>query len=356
MKKISAVLVLICLTCLLIFNQCKVSDGKVSIDLNAKPFEKLSDYHFFKGALKDLIPNDKVLPYELITALFTDYAHKSRFVWMPEGTTAAYTKDEVVDFPAGAVLIKNFYYPNDFRDESKGRKIMETRLLIKHADKWDALTYVWNDEQTDAELSIVGDNKKVSCINIHGEKLNLDYSVPNKNQCKNCHNLNNVQVPIGPKVRYLNKDFKYADGTKNQLEKWTEVGYLSGYKKEENLTNKIADAFDEKGATLEERAKSYLEVNCAHCHRREGSANTTGLYLMLSDKNPESWGVMKSPVAAGRASGDNLYDVVPGKPDESILVYRMTENDPEIRMPELGRSVQHKEAVELIRQWITEMK
>ncbi len=356
MKKISAVLVLICLTCLLIFNQCKVSDGKVSIDLNAKPFEKLSDYHFFKGALKDLIPNDKVLPYELITALFTDYAHKSRFVWMPEGTTAAYTKDEVVDFPAGAVLIKNFYYPNDFRDESKGRKIMETRLLIKHADKWDALTYVWNDEQTDAELSIVGDNKKVSCINIHGEKLNLDYSVPNKNQCKNCHNLNNVQVPIGPKVRYLNKDFKYADGTKNQLEKWTEVGYLSGYKKEENLTNKIADAFDEKGATLEERAKSYLEVNCAHCHRREGSANTTGLYLMLSDKNPESWGVMKSPVAAGRASGDNLYDIVPGKPDESILVYRMTENDPEIRMPELGRSVQHKEAVELIRQWITAMK
>ncbi len=77
---------------------------------------------------------------------------------------------------------------------------------------------------------------------------------------------------------------------------------------------------------------------------------------MLSDKNPESWGVMKSPVAAGRASGDNLYDVVPGKPDESILVYRMSENDPEIRMPELGRSVQHKEAVELIRQWITAMK
>ena len=356
MKKISAVLVLICLTCLLIFNQCKVSDGKVSIDLNAKPFEKLSDYHFFKGDIKDLIPNDKVLPYELITALFTDYAHKSRFVWMPEGTSAKYSKDEVVDFPTGAVLIKNFYYPHDFRDESKGRKIMETRLLIKHADKWDALTYVWNDEQTDAELSIVGDNKKVSCINIHGEKLNLDYSVPNKNQCKNCHNLNNVQVPIGPKVRYLNKDLKYADGNKNQLEKWTEVGYLSGYKKEENLTNKIADAFDEKSGTLEERAKSYLEVNCAHCHRREGSANTTGLYLMLSDKNPESWGVMKSPVAAGRASGDNLYDIVPGKPDESILVYRMTENDPEIRMPELGRSVQHKEAVELIRQWITAMK
>ncbi len=356
MKKLSAILILICFSCLIIFNQCKVSNGKVTLDVNAKPFEKLSEYNFFKGKISDLIPNDKVLPYELITALFTDYAHKSRFVWMPEGTSAKYSKDEVVDFPIGAVLIKNFYYPKDFRDESKGRKIMETRLLVKRADKWDALDYIWNDEQTEAELNIIGDTKKVSFIDLHGKTNNIDYSVPNKNQCKNCHNLNNVQMPIGPKVRYLNKEFKYADGIKNQLEKWTEVGYLTGYKKEENITNKVASAFDSTSGSVEDRAKAYLEVNCAHCHRKEGSANTTGLYLMISDKNPESWGTMKSPVAAGRASGNCLYDVVPGKPDESILVYRMTENDPEIRMPELGRSLQHVEGVALIRQWITEMK
>lgn len=356
MKKTASILTFICLFSALIFNQCKLSDGKVTLDINAEPFEKLSTYNFFKGNLKDLIPNDNVLPYDLITALFTDYAHKSRFVWMPEGTSAAYTKDEVVDFPAGTVLIKNFYYPVDFRDESKGRRILETRLLVKRADKWDALDYVWNDAQTDAELNIVGDSKKVDYIDEEGVSRHIDYSVPNKNQCKNCHNLNNVQMPIGPKVRYLNKAFKYADGTKNQLEKWTEVGYLTGYHAAENLTNKIADAFDEKSGTLDERAKSYLEINCAHCHRREGSANTSGLYLLLSEKDPESWGIMKSPVAAGAASGNNLYDVVPGKPDESILVYRMTENDPEIRMPELGRSLQHTEAVELIRNWIAEMK
>ncbi len=357
MKKLSAIFILISLSCLMIFIQCKKSnDGKVRVDLNAAPFKNLSQYNFFKGKISDLIPNDKVLPYELITALFTDYAHKSRFVWMPEGTSAKYTKDEVVEFPTGAVLIKNFYYPKDFRDESKGRKIMETRLLIRHADKWNDLTYVWNDEQTDAELSIVGDTKKVSFIDLEGKTNNISYSYPNKNQCKNCHNLKNVEEPIGPKVRYLNKDFKYSDGVKNQLEKWTEVGYLTGYKKEENLTNKIASAFDIHSGTVEDRAKAYLEVNCAHCHRKEGSANTTGLYLMISDKNPESWGTLKSPVAAGRASGNCLYDIVPGKPDESILVYRMTENDPEIRMPELGRSLQHKEAVALIRQWIAEMK
>ncbi len=356
MKKISAILALLCVCCLVIFNQCKVSNGKVTVDTEAEPFQNLSEYNFFKGTLKDLMPNDKVLPYDLITALFTDYAHKARFVWMPEGVSAKYSKDEAIDFPAGTVLIKNFYYPNDFRDESKGRKIIETRLLVKRKDTWNALDYVWNDEQTDAVLNIVGDTKKVSYIDLNGKAVSIDYSIPNKNQCKNCHNMNSVMVPIGPKVRYLNKDFKYADGTKNQLEKWEQTGYLTGYKKEENLTNKIANAFDPASGTLEERAKSYIEVNCAHCHRREGSANTTGLFLLMSEKDPESWGLMKSPVAAGRASGNCLYDVVPGKPDESILVYRMTENDPEIRMPELGRSIQHVEAVQLIRQWVSEMK
>jgi len=356
MKKISVILILICFSCLIIFNQCKISDGKVTVDINAAPFEKLSQYNFFKGSLKDLMPNDKVLPYDLITALFTDYAHKSRFVWMPEGTSAKYTKDEALDFPVGTVLIKNFFYENDENNKTKGKKIIETRLLVKRADKWDALDYVWNEAQTEAELNIVGDTKKIDYINLHGKFVHVDYSVPNKNQCKNCHNLNSVMVPIGPKVRYLNKDFTYTDGKKNQLDKWSEVGYLTGYKKEENTNNKIADAFDEKSGTLETRAKSYIEVNCAHCHRREGSANTTGLFLLLSEKDPESWGLMKSPVAAGRASGDNLYDIVPGKPDESILVYRMSENDPEIRMPELGRTIQHEEAVALIRQWITEMK
>ncbi len=357
MKKVSIAVILLSIACVIVFNQCKFSgDGNVTIDVTAKPFEKLSEYHFFKGDLKNLIPNNRVLPYELITALFSDYAHKSRFVWMPEGTSATYSKDEVMEFPVGTVLIKNFYYPHDFREESKGRKIMETRLLVRRPDKWDAVDYVWNDAQTDAELNIVGDSKKADFIDLKGTARHISYSVPNKNQCKNCHNLNNVLMPIGPKVRYLNKDFKYADGRMNQLDKWTEAGYLKGYKKEENTINKIADAFDEKSGTLEERAKSYLEVNCAHCHRREGSANTSGLFLMLSDKNPESWGIMKSPVAAGAGSGNNLYDIVPGKPGESILVYRTESDDPEIRMPELGRSVAHAEAIILIKEWIAAMK
>lgn len=341
----------------LITYQCKTAtNSNVQVDINNKPFEKLSEYNFFKGKMSDLIPNEGVLPYELITPLFTDYAEKARFVWMPKGTSAKYNKDEVVDFPEGTVLIKNFYYHNDYTNLDKGKRIAETRLLIKYKDKWETLPYIWNTEQTEATLEVVGGIFNIEYIDATNTKQVVNYSVPNKNQCKNCHNLKNIAQPIGPKIRYLNSDYKYADGIKNQLDKWTEQGYLIGYKKEENLNNKIAKWNDIHSGSLEERAKGYLEINCAHCHRAEGSANTSGLFLLLSEKNPESWGVMKSPVAAGKGSGDRMYDIVPGKPEESIMTYRMESTDLEAMMPEIGRSTVHKEGVALVKEWIASMK
>jgi uncharacterized repeat protein (TIGR03806 family) len=354
--KTKITLFLIGLISILLLNQCKVKNNNVLVDITSKPFLKLSEYNFFKGKMSDLIPNEGVLPYDLITPLFTDYAEKARFVWMPKGTSATYNKDESLDFPDGAILIKNFYYHNDYNNQKKGKRIVETRLLIKYKDKWETLPYIWNEAQTEATFEPVGGNFKIEYLDAKNSKQTINYSVPNKNQCKNCHNIKNVAMPIGPKVRNLNHEYKYTEGSKNQLEKWTEYGYLTGYVKEENINNKLAKWNDVHSGTLEERAKGYLEINCAHCHRAEGSANTSGLFLLLSEKNPESWGIMKSPVAAGKGSGDRMYDVVPGKPEESILTYRMESTDLEAMMPELGRSTVHKEGVELIKQWIANMK
>lgn len=348
--------IVIVFSSILIVYQCKLqTSNNVVLDITQQPFEKLSQYHFFKGKISDLIPNDRVIPYDLITPLFTDYAEKARFVYMPEGSVANYVKDEVIEFPQGTVLIKNFFYYNDVRQPEKGKRIIETRLLVHTPKGWNAIDYIWNDEQTDAILDVVGDNKQVSWIDAQGKQQATNYSIPNKNQCKNCHNIKNVLMPIGPKVRYLNHDFNYTDGVKNQLEKWTTLGILKGYDATSNVTNKIAKWDDIHSGTLEERAKSYLEVNCAHCHRPEGNANTSGLFLQIADKNPESWGVLKSPVAAGKGSGDRLYDVVPGKPEESILPYRMESLDLDAMMPELGRTMVHHEGVALIKEWIAQM-
>jgi uncharacterized repeat protein (TIGR03806 family) len=335
--------------------RCSVSEQAVNVPIDQPAFDKLSEYHFFKGKMVALDGNEGVLPYDLITPLFTDYAEKSRFVWMPEGTAATYSKDEVLDLPIGGVLIKNFYYDHDKTNLSKGKRIIETRLLVRRADKWDALTYVWNDEQTEAFLEVAGDVKKVDWINEQGIAQTVNYVIPNKNQCKGCHDFKGELMPIGPKVRNLNKDYLYPEGSQNQLDKWASIGYLTGYNKSEEH-GKVATWNDPSSGALADRALAYLEVNCGHCHRKEGPAGVSGLSLMTYETNPLSQGICKSPISAGAGTGGNSYDIVPGQPDKSILVYRMEINDPGARMPEIGRSIVHTEGVALIREWISAME
>ncbi len=90
-------------------------EKEIAIDLSSVGKEKLSDYGFFTGELKNLSPAEGVIPYALNSSLFTDYAFKQRFVKIPKGSKVNYSADEVMDFPDGTVLIKNFYYPADFR-------------------------------------------------------------------------------------------------------------------------------------------------------------------------------------------------------------------------------------------------
>jgi uncharacterized repeat protein (TIGR03806 family) len=274
---------------------------------------------------------------------------------MPDGTSAAYDPNEALDFPVGAVLIKNFFYYNDKRDPEAGRRNMETRLLVRRADKWDALTYIWDADQKDATLEVAGDVQEVKWIDENGQALEATYVFPNKNQCKGCHEYQGALAPIGPKVRNLNYEMDYVDGAMNQLQKWADAGYLTGFNKEAKH-GKVADWDDPASGSLQDRAMAYLEINCGHCHREEGPAGISGLNLLTSETNIFNLGFCKTPVSAGKGSGGHTYDIVPGNPDESILVYRMETNDPGARMPELGRSVMHKEGVALVREWIASME
>ncbi|MFK7950455.1 MAG: SO2930 family diheme c-type cytochrome [Saprospiraceae bacterium] len=333
---------------------CQKTTAPVSVDLTELPYKNLSEYNFFTGDLKSLSANEGVLLYEPITPLFTDYAHKSRFVWMPENVSATINDEGIIEYPNGAVLIKNFFYPHDFAKAKEGQNNVETRLLVKKNDEWEAFTYVWNDDETDAKLSKVGDVKDVNWKDEQGKAMAVKYIVPNKNQCKSCHQQNTVLKPIGTKVKNLNKSLKYADGTEmNQLDKWTAIGYLekSDYKK----FTPVADWQDEN-APLQARAMSYLEANCGHCHSKGGQARTTGLYLTTEETNPSHLGFCKGPVAAGKGSGGRKVSIHPGEPEKSILLFRMQSNDPGIMMPELGRVLEHKEGVALVEKWIASLE
>ena len=296
------------------------------------------------------------MPYRLNTPLFSDYAEKLRFVKLPAGQSIPYNATEVLDFPVGTTLIKTFYYPIDARDASKGRRLMETRLLVHETSGWKALEYVWNDEQTDAVLDVAGDRKAVTYTDADGKRHQQEYIIPNLNQCKSCHNRNEVLMPIGPSARQLNGDMKYGmsaseSASENQLVHWQKMGWLTDMPPLDDVPR--APVWnDPTTGSLDARARTWLDINCAHCHRPEGPANTSGLNLSIHERNPTAWGVMKTPVAAGRGSGGRQYDIVPGRPEESILLYRMESTDPGIMMPEVSRKVTHKEGVALVRDWI----
>jgi uncharacterized repeat protein (TIGR03806 family) len=336
--------------------RCAVSAGEgVSFD-PAEPFcELLSSYRFFRGDGATQEPNEGVLPYDLTSPLFSDYAAKHRFVWLPPGTTASYSARDSFTFPVGAVLIKTFAYPADFHDPSLGERLVETRLLVRRATGWDPMTYLWNDEQTVAKRRIIGARVPVSWIDLEGAERSVTFQVPNTNQCKECHEEHNGVVgPLGPKARYLNKDHEYGDGTANQLEHWSAVGYLQGAPDPETAPR--APVFDDPSTgTVEARARAYLDINCAHCHNPSGLARTSGLYLNIDELTPARYGVCKPPVAAGHGSGDRKVDIVPGNPERSILTFRMESTEPGVAMPELGRQTVHSEALEVVNAWIAEL-
>lgn len=306
---------------------------------------RLADYGLFDAADN---PAPGVQPYTLGTPLFSDHAEKYRFIWMPPGSQAQYRPSGVLAFPVGTVLIKRFGYPADLRRPWDKVALVETRLLIHRASGWAALSYV--EEPGGAVLKRAGKRVPIRITGFDGQPMSIDYAVPNQNQCKQCHQDGEAITPIGPTAGNLNHGL-FGDGP-SQLAVWQAGGRLAGLP----AANwpRLA-RWNDPAEPLEARARAYLAVNCGHCHSRGGFASNSGLYLNPEEKVPAHLGIMKRPVAAGRGSGGLSFSILPGQPDQSILVHRMASSDPGIMMPQFGRSMAHAEGLALVRAWIAAM-
>ncbi|WP_223795315.1 SO2930 family diheme c-type cytochrome [Marinobacter sp. F4216] len=352
---------------------CESTTGTINQQaLASENCTSLSSYRLFANdANPTANPNGTGIPFDLNTPLFTDYATKYRFVFVPEGEQAQYSENEAFDFPVGTVITKTFALPADTAHRGyENETLIETRLLIHRENGWIALPYVWNDAGTKATLALAGDASERS-ITHNGSQFDFTYRVPDANQCKQCHQFkedSNSSVskitPIGPKARSLNGNFDYEDGTLNQLTYWSDAGILAGLPADMNSVPQIP-AYkdgDEQGldsktdAELLDLAKGYLDTNCAHCHRPEGGASNTGLNLEFwrdFETNKTAHGVCKRPVAYG--GGTLSFDIVPGDANSSIMHFRMNSDEPGDRMPEIGRSLVHTEGVALIGAWINSL-
>ncbi len=317
--------------------------------LEAAPAPKLADYGLFADAA-GRVPAPGVVRYTLNTPLFSDYAEKFRYAWLPPGTAARATGAGMPDFPIGTVLVKSFGYPADFRAPDQTLRIIETRLLVRREAGWVPLSYVWNAAQTEAVLKRAGAHIPVSFIDAQGRPRSLDYAVPNTNQCKQCHQQGTTATPIGPTVENLNGGL---DGHgENQLAAWARAGRLTGLPE---APARLA-RWDNAAEPLAARARAYMDVNCGHCHSRAGFASNSGLYLQHDEPGLAAQGINKRPVAAGRGSGGHSVAIAPGAPERSILVHRMESNEPGVMMPQFGRSVAHEEGVALVRAYVAQLK
>ncbi|WP_111671464.1 SO2930 family diheme c-type cytochrome [Algoriphagus litoralis] len=317
------------------------------------PYRRLSTYGFFQGDLNALDPTEGVIFYKPASSLFTDNAFKSRFVFIPEGNNAEIEAEEL-NLPLGTILIKNFYYPTDFRNPDGDRKIIETRLMIHEEKGWQAYPYVWNESQTEAVLRVVGGEFEVRYIDLQGENQIINYLVPNKNQCKSCHNKNEAMAPIGVQIKHLNNEVDYGHIQANQLKYWSDRRKLLGWDEAKAYPTLVN--YEDQSQELNDRAMAYLDINCAHCHSAAGPASTSGLFLTYDQQDPMKLGINKTPVAAGSGAGSFTYDIVPGKPEESILIHRMNSTQVGVAMPEIGRTTVDKKGVELIKAWIAELE
>ncbi len=318
--------------------------------LAKRPPKLLSGFGFFADASRQ-VSAEGVLPFAPATPLFTDFAEKRRFVYMPDGKAAEYDGNEAFRFPVGSALIKTFAYPDESED---GLHLVETRVLLHQEGGWQAWAYIWNDAQSDAELNITGARIDMEIPVPDGGMKQITYAVPNKNQCKGCHAIDGKITPIGPKARNLNHEFGYGDGIENQLVRWASAGILAGAPAPEKAPS--APAWLDETAALDDRARAWLDINCAHCHRREGPASNSGLFLTWDERDKTAYGIFKRPVAAGRGSGGLQFSIVPGAPDKSILLYRVKSTEPGVMMPELGRSLTDPRAVNLLRNWIASLR
>lgn len=281
----------------------------------------MSEMNLFIGDMSNLEITPYAFEYNLNTQLFTDYAHKQRFIALPPGEKMTYDGDGLPLYPDNTLIAKTFYYNNDERDLSLGRQIIETRILIKIDGDWVTGDYKWNEAQDDAVLDLNGSIVPVTWIDAEGESNSLDYAIPSDTDCFTCHRIYNDKSPIGPKLRTLNFE---VNGI-NQLQQLIDSDMLDGLS--DPSTVSVLPNWEDASYSLEERARAYFDVNCAHCHIEGGFCEVQSTLRLAFETDMAS-----TNIAERRNS----------------IINRMSFYNQGFSMPWIGTTIIHDEGLNLI--------
>ena len=334
---------------------------------------KLSDTGLFTST-KDLTPAPGLVPYSVNSQLWSDGAQKDRWLAIPGDAKIEFESVTYpgaipgprpgFGFPDGTVAVKHFSIETEPGNPAS-RKRLETRVLVfeqlpgtqEMGDQlWQGYTYIWNDEQTDAILADKnGQDLKLQIKdkNSPGGQREQVWHFPSRAQCGMCHTMP-AKFVLGLNTIQLNKDYDYGHGqVMNQLAAWNKWGlFKEPLKTAPKDLPKLADYRDPK-VSLNERARSYLQSNCTHCHMRWGGGNAE--FQLLYDLDVHKTGTVGVKPAHGAFGLKDPALLSPGHPDQSLISVRM--KLPGLgRMPHIGSNVIDQEGAKLIADWIASLK
>jgi uncharacterized repeat protein (TIGR03806 family) len=301
------------------------------------------------GAFKDtarLVPANGLIPYDLNVSFWADGAWKSRWVALPPGRIGFAAKGEWT-FPAGTVFVKQFELATNEAHPSQRRRL-ETRLLVRDANGYVyGATYKWRPDNRDADLLTTNLVEEIPIHTDAGTRKQTWY-YPSRADCLTCHTERAGGV-LGVKTRQLNREFTYPNGvTENELQAWNAAGLFSPPLTQDALDScdGLARA-DDFSRSLEDRARSYLDVNCGNCHRPGG---TVAYFDTRYDTPLEKQGLMNGPVLINEGV-DYARIIAPRDIWRSILFMRAATVEA-IKMPPLAHETVDRSGVALLRQWI----
>lgn len=336
---------------------------------NLKFPKKLSETGLF-ASTKDHTIAPGVIPYSVTSQLWGDHAIKERFIAIPGEGKIGF--DEITypqpspgappgwKFPDGTVLVKTFSMETE-RGNPATKKRLETRLLhfqqFGGSDEigdqyWRGYTYVWNDDQTDADLLEADGKDIVLKVKVGDKQIEQPYRFPSRAECTLCHT-NAAKFALGVSTMQMNRDHDYGGVVSNQLATLDHIGLFSKRlpAPPEKLP-KLVDHDDAK-ASLDARARAYLHSNCAHCHMKWGGGNAE--FKLLSTIPLKEMGIADVPPQHGAFGIKDAKILAPGSPERSVLLHRMSMTGLG-RMPHIGSKVVDEKAVALVRDWIRSLE
>ncbi len=316
---------------------------------------KLSETGLFTST-KELIPAPGLLPYTVNAPLWSDGADKERYLAIPGD---AQIEIDAVHYPYGPGAPKGWRFPDGTvavktftLDTDQGKRRLETRIL--HFEQlagseevgdqyWRGYTYVWNDEQTDAELLDANGADRVYRVGGKEQKWHF----PSRAECTLCHTMP-AKFVLGLNTHQLNREYQ----GENQLLRWQRLGlFKQPLSAPPEKLPRLVDP-DDSRASLDQRARSYLQANCAHCHMQWGGGNAE--FQLLFTLKLDEMKIRDVRVSHGDFGLKDARVLVPGSPERSMLYHRMTLTGLG-RMPHIGSAVVDDKGVRLIRDWIQQL-